>query len=74
MSIVSTAAMLAVFSNFASGEILKGFDTAMVIIASALTMIAVSLIASRKEKFQWLNEWSLGLSIIVSLTVGYFIL
>ncbi|KKK37374.1 translation elongation factor EF-1alpha [Mesobacillus campisalis] len=74
MTIVSTAAMLAVFANFASGEVLKGYNTALAVAISAMTMVIVSFTASRKKHLSWLNEWSLGLSILAALSVSYYTL
>jgi hypothetical protein len=72
MAIISSAAMLGVFGNFASGEIVKGYTYSGVILASALTMFVLFFL-SNKLKMNWIKEWSLGLSILVALTVGYFI-
>jgi hypothetical protein len=72
MTIVSMAAMLGVFANFASGELLKGYNTALAVTISALTMVIVSFTASRNRHMSWLNEWSLGLSILAALTVSYY--
>lgn len=74
MMIVSSAAMLAVFGNFVAGEIFKGVETAIVALTAATTMLIVSFIANKSHQLKFLHEWSLGVSIIVSLTVSYFVL
>jgi hypothetical protein len=74
MAIVSTAAMIAVFANLSFGEMVKGFDTTLVVAVSIITMVIVTLIANSRKGLNWLNEWSLGIAILVSLTVGYFTL
>lgn len=73
MAVISTGAMLGVFGNFASGELLKGSSNALVVAVSAITMVIVMWIAN-KLKVNWLRDWSLGLSILLALTVGYFTL
>jgi hypothetical protein len=72
MAIISSAAMLGVFGNFVSGELLKGVTNSAVIITSALSMFILLLLANKFKK-NWLKEWSLGLSILAALSVGYFI-
>jgi hypothetical protein len=72
MAIISSAAMLGVFGNFVSAELLKGVTNSTVIITSALSMFMVLLLANKFNK-NWLKEWSLGISILAALTVGYFI-
>jgi hypothetical protein len=73
MMIVATAAMLGAFGNLVSGELLKGYTNAIVAIAAAVTMVILTLIANKKKSLNWLNEWSLGFAIIISLTVCYFV-
>ncbi|MEA1854423.1 DUF5058 family protein [Cytobacillus kochii] len=74
MMIVSSAAMLAVFGNFVAGEIFKGVETAIVALTAAAAMLIVSFIANKSHQLKFLHEWSLGVSIIVGLTVSYFVL
>ncbi|WP_077623245.1 DUF5058 family protein [Sediminibacillus massiliensis] len=73
MSIVATAAMLGAFGYFSGSEMIKGMGHTIVIIASGITMVIILLIAN-KWKMNWLKEWSLGISILASLCVGYFLL
>ena len=72
MAIVSSAAMLGVFANFTTGEVLKGITQTGVILTAAITMFVLFFL-SNKLKMNWIKEWSLGLSILVSLTVSFFI-
>jgi len=74
MIIVSTAAMLGIFGNLVTGELIKGFTSTIVILSSAVTMIIISLIANKNKRMKWLNEYSLGFSIIVGLSVSYMML
>lgn len=72
MTIVTTAAMVAAFGNLASAEMIKGVAYVVVAIAAAVTMVLLTYLADRLN-LKWLREWSLGLSIFVSLVIGYFI-
>ncbi|SEN03061.1 protein of unknown function [Mesobacillus persicus] len=74
MAIVSTAAMIGIFANLSFGEMVKGLDSTLIVAVSVVTMVVVTLIANSKKGLNWLNEWSLGISILVSLAVGYFTL
>ncbi|MFC3040745.1 DUF5058 family protein [Virgibacillus xinjiangensis] len=73
MSIFATAAMVAAFGNLASAEMIKGLAPVIVVIAASATMVIVSKI-SDKHQIKWLREWSLGLSILISLCIGYFVI
>lgn len=73
MGILATAAMIAAFGNLLSAELLKGFAPIIVIIAAAGTMVASMKLAD-KYNLAWLREWALGLSIVVSLCFGYFVI
>lgn len=72
IAIISSAAMLGVFGNFVSGEVLKGATNTIVILAAAITMFVLFII-SNKLKMNWIKEWSLGFSIIVALVVVHFV-
>ncbi|KKI89473.1 translation elongation factor EF-1alpha [Bacillus sp. SA1-12] len=72
MAIISSAAMIGVFGNFVSAELMKGLANSVVVITAALSMFIILLIA-KKLNMKWLIEWSLGFSILSALTVGYFI-
>lgn len=72
MIVVTTAAMIGAFSFLASGEMMKGSIHAVVGIASGLTMMFIVWIAN-KHQIRWLKEWSLGLSILSGLFIGYLV-
>ncbi|WP_029270545.1 DUF5058 family protein [Virgibacillus alimentarius] len=72
MTIITTAAMTGAFGNLASAEMIKGMAYVVVAIVAALTMVFLTKLAD-KLKMDWLREWSLGLSIFVSLCIGYFL-
>lgn len=70
--VVSTAAMIGVFGYLGSGEMAKGFTEAGVLVIAAVFMPIVMFIA-KKYKLNWLKEWSLGLVVLLGLSVGYFL-
>ncbi|OMP66305.1 DUF5058 family protein [Domibacillus epiphyticus] len=70
MAVISSAAMIGVFANLASGEVMKGFTNSIVVITSAISMYIILFIAN-KRNLTWVKEWSLGLSILAALSVGY---
>lgn len=72
MQSVSTAAMIGAFSYLGSGEMVKGLNESIVLVVSFLVMPLILWAAKRFNK-SWLTEWSLGLIIVVGLSVGYFI-
>ncbi|MCZ2258523.1 DUF5058 family protein [Sporosarcina sp. G11-34] len=72
MKSISTAAMIGAFSYLGSGEMVKGLNESIVLVAAFLVM-PIILWASTKLKKSWIREWSLGLVIIVGISVGYFI-
>ena len=69
LSIVSTAAMIGAFGYFGAGQMIKGINETVVFIAAFLIM-PVIIWASNKFKMNWLREWSLGLVIVVGLSIG----
>lgn len=72
LKLVSTAAMLGAFSYLGTGEMVKGLAESIVLVVAFIGMPIIMWIAS-KFKLSWLKEWSLGLIIILGLTVGYII-
>ena len=72
LQMVSTAAMIGAFSYFGSSQMIAGISEAMVLFAAFLVMPLIIWI-SKKFQMNWLREWSLGLVILVGVTVGYFI-
>ena len=69
LSIVSTAALIGAFGYFGAGQMIKGLNETVVFIAAFLIM-PVIIWASNKFKMNWLREWSLGLVIVVGLSIG----
>jgi len=72
LQMVSTAAMIGAFSYLGSSQMIAGISEALVLFVAFLVMPFI-IWASRKFKMNWLREWSLGLVIVVGISVGYFI-
>ena len=72
LKVISTAALLGAFSYLGTTQVIKGMDEAMVFLAAFAAMPLI-LWCSTKFKLNWLREWSLGLIILVGISVGYFI-
>ncbi len=72
LGIVSTAAMIGAFAYFGSGQMIKGINETVVFLAAFLIM-PVIMWASTKFKASWLREWSLGLVIVVGISIGYLL-
>lgn len=72
MGVVASAAMIAAFGNLVSAELIKGIPFIVVAVVAAGFMVAAMKIAN-KFNISWLREWALGLAILISLFVGYFI-
>lgn len=70
MAIVPSAALLGAFGSLGVAELPKSGTHVLVVVVSALVM-AVCLLLARVLRTQWLREWGLGVSIIVSLAVAY---
>lgn len=73
MGIVASAAMIGAFGYLVSAELIKGFNFIIVAAVSAGFMILEMKLADKYSRLNWLREWALGLAILVSLGVGYFI-
>lgn len=73
MKAVSTAAMIGAFSYLGGSEMVKGVNESIVFVIAFLVM-PVILWASNRFKASWLKEWSLGLIIVVGISVGYILL
>ncbi|KXH80748.1 DUF5058 family protein [Sporosarcina sp. HYO08] len=69
---VSTAAMIGAFSFLGGSEMIKGVTESIVLIAAFLVM-PIIIMLSKKLNASWLREWSLGLVILVGLSVGYLL-
>lgn len=70
--VISTAAMIGAFSYLGTGQMVNGIQESVVLIAAFIAMPIILFIAN-KYKLKWLVEWSLGLVILIGLTVGFFI-
>jgi hypothetical protein len=70
--VISTAAMIGAFSYLGSGQMVKGIQESVVLIAALIVMPIIMLIAN-KFNIKWLIEWSLGIVVLIGLTVGYLL-
>ncbi|BAQ09293.1 translation elongation factor ef-1alpha [Bacillus sp. OxB-1] len=70
--VVSTAAMIGAFAYLGSGQMVKGINESVVLVVAFLVM-PILLTVAKKYNIKWLIEWSLGIVIIVGLTVGYLL-
>lgn len=73
MSVIALIAMIAIFGSLTSAEMVKGIIPAITAVAAILSSVMMNKVAEKKNII-WLKEWALGLSIIVSLTVTYFVI
>ncbi|MCQ6277612.1 DUF5058 family protein, partial [Bacillus sp. V3B] len=69
----TTAAIVAAFGNLASAEMVKGLEYIIAVFTASITMVILTTLAN-KLHMRWLSEWSLGIAILSSLVVGYFII
>lgn len=73
LSIVASGAMIAIFGSLLTSEFLNGFPfifTGAVAMASSFVINQIS----NKKGIDWLKEWSLGFSILISLIAVYFVI
>ncbi len=70
MTIVSTAAMLGAFGYLASQQMVNGVSESIAAIVSGLVMMGLLTVA-KKKNIKWLSEWSLGIALVLGLTIGY---
>ncbi|WP_252502008.1 DUF5058 family protein [Sporosarcina sp. Marseille-Q4943] len=70
--LVSTAAMIGAFGYLGSAQMVKGVNESIVLVVAFLVM-PILLAVAKKFHVKWLIEWSLGLVVIVGLTVGYLL-
>ena len=73
LSVVSTAAMIGAFGYFGASQMVKGINETVVFIIAFLVM-PIIIWASNKYKLSWLREWSLGLVIVVGISVGLLLM
>ena len=72
LKVISTAALLGAFSYLGTMQVIKGMNEAMVFLA-AFAVMPLILWTAAKFKLNWLKEWSLGLTILVGISIGYFL-
>lgn len=70
MTIVSTAAMLGAFAYLASQQMVKGYSETVAAIAAGVSMMLILTFAKKRE-IRWLQEWALGISLVIALTISY---
>jgi len=72
MILITTAALIGAFSFFVSGEMVKGHVHTVVAIGAGISMMVIMKYA-HSHHITWLKEWSLGLSILAGLLVGFLV-
>jgi hypothetical protein len=72
MAVVPSAALIGAFASLGFQELTKSGNHIVAFVASAGAMAACLLLARQFDKGR-LREWGLGISILVALTVTYFI-
>lgn len=73
LGIIATGALIAVFGALTTAEMIKGSTHIFTAVVAIITSSLITIIAKQTNK-SWLKEWSLGISILVSLIAVYFIL
>lgn len=72
VAIIPTAALLGAFWALAVAEIPKSSVHAILVFISAGSMAGLLYLAKKLDQ-KWLREWALGIAIIATLVVGYFL-
>lgn len=72
MTLVPVAAMVAAFTTLGIGSFSKGTMNIIAFFAAALIMGCL-LFLYQKLKMQWIREWSLGLTLILTFALLYFL-
>lgn len=72
LGIVASGAMIAIFGSLLSSEFLNGIPYIITGVVAMVVSYVINLIANKKG-INWLKEWSLGFSILISLIAVYFI-
>lgn len=72
LGIVASGAMIAIFGSLLSSEFLNGIPYIFTGVVAMIVSYVINLIANKKG-INWLKEWSLGFSILISLIAVYFI-
>ena len=65
--------MIGAFGYFVGGQIAKGMNETIIFIVALVVMPAIMWAAQRFNQ-NWLREWSLGLVILIGMSVGYFLI
>lgn len=73
LGIVASGAMIAIFGSLLTSEFLNGIPYIITAAVAMVTSFIINLIANKKG-INWLKEWSLGFSILISLIAIYFII
>lgn len=73
MSLIPAAAMIAAFVSLGVGTFAKGPMNIVAFLVSGVTMAALLLI-NKKLNLQWVREWALGIALLVTFTVLYFVI
>lgn len=73
LGIIATGALIGVFGSLTTAEMLKGNAHIFTAIVAIAVSSLITYIAAKTNK-GWLKEWSLGISILVSLVAVYFII
>ena len=71
LGMIASGAMIAVFGSLIGGEMLKGSPYIFTGVVAIFSSLIINYISDKKE-IKWLKEWSLGFSILISLTAVYF--
>lgn len=71
LGIIASGAMIAVFGSLIGGEMLKGAPYIFTGVVAIVSSLIINYISDRKG-INWLKEWSLGFSILISLVAVYF--
>lgn len=72
LGIVASGAMIAIFGSLLTSEFLNGLPYVLTGVVAMVVSFVINLIANKKG-INWLKEWSLGFSILISLIAVYFI-
>lgn len=72
MTLIPTAAMVAAFTSLGVTSAAKSTMNAVAFLASAVIM-GIMLLAYQKTRKQWIREWSLGLTLLLTFALLYFL-
>ncbi|MGP9529219.1 DUF5058 family protein [Glutamicibacter sp. AOP5-A2-18] len=72
MALVPTAALLGAFSALTIAELPKS-NVHMILVFIFAAMMGLCLYLAKTLQLQWMKEWALGISIVVSIIAAYFL-